>query len=148
MKATGFFSAVAIGPDGKEKWCEDFCNTVTTLGKNLLIDKALSGSSYTATFRAGLKGTGTALAADTMASHSNWSELTIIASRPSVTMGAASAGSSTSSTITFSINSGTNTVVYGIFLVANGSATVSDTTGTLYAAGDFRPPKPLVTGTL
>jgi hypothetical protein len=120
---------------------ETFPNIVTTAGKNDLLDKYLLGSAYTQTIRMGLKGTGTAVAGDTQASHAGWLEQglanapTYTGNRKSVTMGSASAGVSTSPTQAFAITS-TGTV-FGCFINNGGSATIDNTTGVLFSAGDF-----------
>ncbi|MBA3843511.1 MAG: hypothetical protein H0X39_13030 [Actinobacteria bacterium] len=137
----GRFDVWCVGPDGKEKWREVIDNLVTTVGKNDLLDKYLKGAAYTQTFRMGLKGTGTAVAADTQASHAAWLEQglanapTYTGNRKDVTMGAASGGSSTSPVQAFAITS-TGTV-FGCFTNNGGSATKDDTTGVLFSAGDF-----------
>lgn len=141
MQAHGHFSAVCIGPDGEEKWREEFDNLVTIVGKNDNLDKYLKGSSYTQTIRMGLKGTGSAAAGDTQASHAGWSEVglanapTYTGNRKDVVMGAASGGVSTSPVQAFAIT-GTGTVA-GAFINNGGSATKDDTTGVLFSAGDF-----------
>lgn len=120
---------------------EHFPNIVTTVGKNDLLDKYLKGSSYTQTIRMGLKGTGTAVAGDTQASHAGWLEQglanapTYTGNRKDVVMGSAAAGVSTSPTQAFAITS-TGTV-FGCFINNGGSATKDDTTGVLFSAGDF-----------
>jgi hypothetical protein len=120
---------------------EEFPNIVTTVGKNDFLDKYLLGSSYTQTIRMGLKGTGTAVAGDTQASHAGWLEQglanapTYTGNRKSVTMGSASAGVSTSPTQAFAITS-TGTV-FGCFINNGGSATIDNTTGVLFSAGYF-----------
>lgn len=125
----------------EEKWRDHIDNLVTTVGKNDLLDKYLKGSSYTQTIRMGLKGTGTALAADTQASHASWNEQglanapTYTGNRKDVTMNAASGGSSTSPVQAFAITS-TGTVS-GCFINNGGSATKDNTTGVLFSAGDF-----------
>lgn len=132
----GYFTVECVGPDGQVRWTDNIHNLVTTVGKNDLLDKYLLGSSYTQTFRMGLKGTGTAAAGDTQASHSGWSELTdYTGNRKDVTMGSASSGSSVSPTQEFAIT-GTMTVS-GVFTNNGGSATKSNTTGVLFSAGDF-----------
>jgi hypothetical protein len=136
MKAPRFFyEVVCVGPDGQEKWREGFWNLVTTAGKTDIIDKYLKGSAYTAAWYLGLKGSGTAAAADTMASHAGWSEVTAYAAatRPAITWGTTSAGSNTASAVSFSINA--SVTVAGAFTVTD--STKSGTTGTLYSAGDF-----------
>jgi hypothetical protein len=120
---------------------ETFSNLVTTVGKNDLLDKYLKGSAYTQTIRMGLKGTGSAAAGDTQASHAGWLEQglanapTYTGNRKDVVMGAAAAGVSTSPTQAFAITS-TGTV-FGCFINNGGSATKDDTTGILFSAGDF-----------
>jgi hypothetical protein len=141
VKVAGFFTVWCVGPDGTEKWRDEIHNLITTVGKNDFLDKYLGGSGYTQTFRMGLKGVGTAIAADTQASHASWSEVglanapTYTGNRKSVTMGGSSGGVSTSPTQAFAITSpGT---VAGCFTNNGGSATIDNTTGVLFSAGDF-----------
>ena len=121
-----------FGPDGSKKWEERFSNLVTTAGKTDIIDKYLKGSSYTAAFYCGLKGTGSAAVGDTLASHAGWSEISAYSgNRKAITWGTTSGGSNTASAVAFPIT-GTATVA-GAFV-----CTVSTgTSGTLYSAGDF-----------
>lgn len=125
----------------EEKWQDHINNLVTTVGKNDLLDKYLKGAAYTQTIRMGLKGTGTAVVGDTQASHAGWLEQglanapTYTGNRPSVTMGAAAAGSSVSPVQAFAITS--SGTVFGCFINNGGSATKDDTTGVLFSAGDF-----------
>jgi hypothetical protein len=119
-----------------------FHNLVTTVGKNDILDKYLSGSSYTQTCRIGLKGTGSAAAGDTQASHSGWNEVgganapAYSGGRKTPSFSAASGGTKqTSAAVTFTFTSGGT--VAGAFLNNGGSATVDDTTGVLVSAGDF-----------
>lgn len=122
------------------KWEDEFSNLVTTVGKNDALDKYLSGSSYTAAWYIGLiSSTGYAagaVAADTAASHSGWTEDTGYsnASRPTAAFASASAGSKAlSSALAFNINA--TVTIKGCFLISN--ATKSGTTGILYSAGLF-----------
>lgn len=141
LKAEGHYEVWCVGPDGKEKWRDTIKNLVTTVGKNDLLDKYLKGSAYTQTIRMGLKGTGSAAAGDAQASHAGWSEVglanapTYSGGRQSVTMGSASSGSSVSPTQSFSMT-GSGTVA-GCFINNGGSATIDNTTGILFSAGDF-----------
>ena len=120
---------------------ETFPNIVTNVGKNDILDKYLKGSAYTQTIRMGLKGTGSAVAGDTQASHAGWLEQglanapTYTGNRKDVVMGAAASQVSTSPTQAFAITS-TGTV-FGCFINNGGSATKDDTTGVLFSAGDF-----------
>lgn len=128
--------------DGKVIW-EDFIdNLVTTVGKNDILDKYLAGAAYTQTIRMGLKGTGTAVVGDTQASHAGWLEQglanapTYTGSRPTPAFSAAAAGvKATSAAVAFAITS-TGTV-FGCFINNGGSATIDNTTGVLFSAGDF-----------
>lgn len=130
---------------------EPFNNLWTTVGKNLTLDTILAGSAFTATTRIGLKGTGTAVIADTQASHASWLEQglanapTYTGSRPTLAFSSASGGSkATSANASFAITS-TGTV-FGAFVNINGSATIDNTTGTLFSAGDFSGSRAVVNG--
>jgi hypothetical protein len=138
------YDVVCIDADGNEKWREQFHNLVTTAGRTDLVDKYFRGSSYSASWFLGLKGAGTPNAADTMASHASWSEITAYTSStlPAISFGAASAGSSTASGVLFNIN-GTATVA-GAFITTNSAK--GATTGVLYSAGDFAASRSVVNG--
>lgn len=124
--------------DGNLKWTEEFDNIVVTAGLNDLLDKTFKGSGYTAAWYVGLTdGTPTFNAADTMASHAGWAEVTAYdeAARQDLTLGTVSSGSvsNTASKATFTI-SGTTTVG-GAFVTS--VSTKSGTTGVLYGGGAF-----------
>lgn len=132
----GLYVVECLDAEGNFKWLDVINNLITTVGKNDVLDKYLKGSSYTQTIRMGLKGAGSAAAGDTQASHSGWSELTdYTGNRKDVTMGSASSGSSVSPSQSFAIT-GTMTVA-GVFINNGGSATKSDTSGTLFSVGNF-----------
>ena len=141
LSVHGYYEVVCIGADGVEKWRDVVHNLVTTVGKNDILDKYLKGSAYTQTMRMGLCGTGTKAAADTQASHSGWLEVglanapTYTGNRPSITFNAASGGSSSAPSQSFSITS--SGTVAGCFMNNGGSATKDDTSGVLFSAGDF-----------
>lgn len=139
INLVGKFKAQCFDKDGNLKWEEDWSNLVVTVGKNALLDTYLAGSGWTTgTVYMGLKGTGTALAADTMASHGSWSQLNITANRGTVTFSAASAGSKqTASSVSHTITAAGPTTVAGAYLVIGGTNGNTDTTGTLFCAGDF-----------
>lgn len=124
------------------KWEDSYKNVITTVGANEMLDKYFAGSSYTAAMVMGLKGTGTAVIADTQASHASWSEVGLAnapvytGNRPTPTWSAASAKSKAiSAAINFAFTSGGT--VAGSFLNQGGSATKDNTTGVLVSAGDF-----------
>jgi len=150
MAIEGYYTAICYSADGFVKWTEDIHNVVCTVGKNATLDGILGNSAQGAVVM-GLKGTGTALAADTMTSHTSWVEVglanapTYSGNRPAPTFSAASAGSkTTSSAVSFSMT-GTGTVA-GCFINIGGSATKDTTTGILFSAGDFSSSKSVVNG--
>ena len=141
-EANGRYVVECFDADGNVKWTDEIENLVTTVGKNFALDTLLGGSAYTASVVMGLKGTGTAVIGDTMASHASWLEVggtnapAFTGNRPVPTFAAASAGSkATSAAVSFSFTSGGT--VAGCFICLAGSATKDNTTGTLYSAGDF-----------
>jgi hypothetical protein len=126
---------------GQLKWKDDIHNLVTTVGKNFTMDTTLGNVAGGAVVM-GLKGTGTAVVADTQASHASWLEVggtnapAYTGNRPTPTFSAASAGAkTTSSAVTFAITS--SGTVAGCFINIGGSSTKDNTTGTLFSAGDF-----------
>lgn len=121
-----------VGADGTVKWVEEYKNLVTTVGKTDIIDKYFKGSAYTAAWYLGLKGTGTAVIGDTLASHGAWSEVNpYTGNRPAITFGTTSGGSNTATAVSYAIT-GTATVAGAFVASAN-----TGTSGTLYSAGDF-----------
>jgi hypothetical protein len=89
----------------------------------------------------GLKGTGTALVTDTQASHT-WLEVglanapTYSGTRKTPVFSAAVAGAKTTSAAVVFTMTGSGTVA-GCFINLGGSATIDNTTGVLFSAGDF-----------
>jgi hypothetical protein len=146
MKTRGHFSVECRDAEGNLRWFESNDNLVVTEGKNDMEAKYFSGSSYTAAFYVGLKGTGTALAADTMASHSSWSEITPYSNgtRPAFTAGTPVSGvvSNSASVAVFNINA--TSTIYGCFITTNN--TTGGTTGILFAASDFSVSRAVLSG--
>lgn len=142
----GVFKVTCRAADGSIRWEEDFNNLVVTVGKNDLLDKYFRASAYTAAFYVGLKGTGTIAAADTMASHAGWAEITAYSNgtRPAFTAAAASAGSTsnTASPAVFNING--SATVAGCFITTNN--TIGGTTGILFSAADFASSRAVLSG--
>lgn len=135
------YDVTDIGADGKVKWSEHFHNLVTTAGKTDVLDKYFKGSAYTAAWYLGLKGTGTAVVGDTLASHASWSEVNPYSgNRPAITFGTSSGGSNTATAVSYSITS--SATVAGAFIASANTGT----TGTLYSAGDFAASRSVVSG--
>lgn len=140
--------------DGNLKWEEAFPNLVVAVGKELMLDTLLSGTSYTTVgpFLGLISGASPTFdATDTMASHGGWTEFTAYTVGGSAVRGTASFASATSSgaspsnvtskaatAIVYTITGGGGTVG-GCFLVTGTGAvdTQSSTAGTLYSAGAF-----------
>ena len=132
LGVVGVFEVVCRDADGNVQWVETVRNTFVNAGLNYLLDSGFGGTEYL-----GLKGSGTPNAADTMASHATWSEITAYTegTRPTYSHAAASSQQVTNSAskATFSING--TTTIYGIFCTTN--STKGGTTGTLVSATDF-----------
>jgi hypothetical protein len=148
LKIKGYYTVECVGPDGNVKWSDDIHNTVATVGKNLALDTILAGSSYTVVgpFLGMISSVSYSAisAADTMASHSGWTEAgatnapTYTSPRKTLSFNAASGGSKgTSAAASFAIT-GTGTVK-GAFVVYGSGAvsTIDSTAGTLLSAGLF-----------
>jgi hypothetical protein len=150
MGIGGHYTAICYSVDGFIKWTDEIENIVTTVGRNFTLDTAFGNTAGGAVVM-GLKGTGTAIAADTQASHASWLEVggtnapAYSGNRPTPSFSAASAGSkATSSAVSFSMTS--SGTVAGCFINIGGSSTKDSTTGTLFSAGDFSSSKSVVNG--
>lgn len=150
----GSYEVVCRDAEGNIKWEEKFPNLVVAVGKQLMLDTLLKGSSYTVVgpFLGLISGTGnTFSAADTMSSHAGWSEFiaytvsgsavrgtAVFASATSTGSTPANVTTSAATAITYTIT-GAGGTVGGCFLVtgAGAVATQSNTSGTLYSAGAF-----------
>jgi hypothetical protein len=135
------YTVECLDADGNVKWVEEYKNLVTTVGKTDIIDKYFKGSGYTAAWFLGLKGTGTAVVGDTLASHAGWAEVNpYTGNRPAITFGSTSGGSNTATVVSYTIT-GTATVA-GAFVASVNTGT----SGTLYSAGDFGAPRSVLSG--
>lgn len=159
----GFYHVECRDAEGNLKWEDKFPNLVNAVGKQLMLDTLLKGSSYSVTgpFLGLITGaTPTFLAADTMTSHAGWTEFTDYTVGGSAVRGTAVFGSATSSglspanvttslasAITYTIT-GAGGIVSGCFLVtgSGASSTISNTGGTLYSAGAFSTAKTTTAG--
>jgi len=159
----GYYHVVCRDADGNIKWAEEFPNLVNAVGKQLMLDTLLSGTSYTTVgpYLGLISGASpTFSASDTMASHGGWTEFTNYTVGGSAVRGTAvfssatSSGSTptnvttkTASAITYTIT-GAGGTVGGCFLVtgSGASSTQGNTSGTLYSAGAFATAKVTTAG--
>lgn len=128
-------------------WEETIDNVVCTLGKNLMLQTALTGSSYTVTgpymgLISSVSFTAVA-ASDTMSSHGGWNEAgstyaPTFAARIAPSFGTASAGAISLTTPTSFTMTGNGTL-QGAFITYGPGAvtTLMNTSGTLLSAGVF-----------
>ena len=162
MGIHGSYHVVCHDAEGNLKWEEKFPNLVVAVGKQLMLDTLLKGSSYTVVgpYLGLISGTGnTFLSADTMSSKA-WTEFANYTVGGSAVRGTAvfasatSSGSSPSNVTTSSASAITYTItgaggtVGGCFLVtgSGASSTIANTSGTLYSAGDFATAKVTTAG--
>lgn len=121
---------------GQVKWTDSIQNLVTNEGLNHLLDVTLSGGSQDTSWFVGLTdGTPTAAAADTLASHGGWTEVSDYdeANRVAWVDGGVSGQSvsNSGSPAVFTIDD--TVTVGGAFL----ASVTSGTSGILYAVGAF-----------
>lgn len=163
MGIEGWYHVVCRDKDGNIKWEENFPNLVVAVGKQLLLDTLLRGSSYTVVgpFLGLTNATLTPAATDTMTTLvGGGKEFTAYTVGGSAVRGTASFSASTSSgatpsnvttsaasAITYTITGGGGTV-YGCFLVTGTGAvsTQSSTAGVLYSEGNFATAKTTTAG--
>ena len=161
MTQEGFYQVECRDAQGNIKWNEDVPNLVVAIGKQLMMDTLLKGSSYSVVgpFLGLISNTFTAVATDTMASHT-WTEFTnytvggsavrgtaVFASATSTGTTPSNVTSSVATPITYTIT-GAGGTVYGCFLVTGSGAvnTQSSTAGTLYSEGLFSVSKNVTAG--
>ena len=159
----GHYHVECRDADGNIKWTDSFPNLVNAIGKQLMLNTLLAGTSYTTVGPyLGLIGTTspTFAASDTMTSHTGWTEFTNYTVGGSAVRGTAVFSAATSSgttpsnvttaaaaAITYTIT-GAGGNVTGCFLVtgSGASSTQSNTGGTLYSAGAFATAKTTTAG--
>jgi hypothetical protein len=128
---------------GNLKWVEGFDNLVVTVGLNEYLNATLAAQTQHTAWYVGLKGTGTVVNGDTLASHAGWSEINPYSGdRPAWTPGAVSGGSvdNSASKAVYSITAALT--VYGAFMCT----AASGTSGVLLGAGDFGTPRAVEIG--
>jgi len=164
MTQEGYYHVECRDAQGNLKWEEQVPNLVVAIGKQLMLDTLLKGSSYSVTgpFLGLTKVSLTPAATDTMTTlvTTNAAEFTNYTVSGSAVRGTAVFASSTSSGttpsnvtsstatgITYTIT-GAGGTVYGCFLVLGSGAvnTQSSTGGTLYSEGNFSVAKATTAG--
>jgi hypothetical protein len=164
MGIEGWYHVECHDKDGNLKWTEEFPNLVVAVGKQLMLDTLLKGSSYSVTgpYLGLTKVSLTPAATDTMTTliSTNAAEFTnytvggsavrgtaVFASSTSTGSTPSNVTSSTASAITYTIT-GAGGTVYGCFLVLGSGAvnTQGSTAGTLYSEGNFSVAKVTTSG--
>lgn len=125
-------------PDGTLRWVEEIPNIVVNVGLDDVLNKYFKGVTYTASFFVGITAaTPVPNAADTMASHSGWTEVTDYteSDRPALTLGSVSGQSvsNTASKAVYTINA--TVTIGGAFITTDD--TKGGTAGTLYGVAAF-----------
>jgi hypothetical protein len=142
-RAGGIYFFECVGADGYVKWTGQSHNLVVNEGLQNMVAAYLDAATQTTTWYLGLvtgPGSGTTIAAaDTLASHSGWTEFSnYTGNRKAATFGTATTADpsviSTSST-SFSITGAGGTVA-GAFL----ASAATGTSGILFSASDFQSP--------
>ena len=159
----GVYHVECRDSEGNLKWTEEFPNLVNAVGKELMLDTLLKGSSYSVVgpFLGLISGSGSTFSAsDTMPSHAGWTEFANYTVGGSAVRGTAVFASATSTgstpsnvttsaatAITYTIT-GAGGTVGGCFLVtgSGASSTINNTSGTLYSAGNFATAKVTTAG--
>lgn len=124
-------------------WVGEHDNIVVNQGLDDLLSITLAAGTQDTTWFVGLKGSGTPAAADTLASHATWSELTPYSgNRIAWTAGAVSGQSvsNSASPAAFAITS--SATVVGAFLCGVNTGT----SGRLYAVGNFAASRDVING--
>jgi hypothetical protein len=144
-KAGGVYKIQCVGADGQVKWEDEMHNLVVNQGLQSMVAVYLDAATQITTWYIGLitgPGSGTTIAAaDTLASHSGWTEFTDYSgNRKTATFGTATTADpsvidNSGSPASFTI-SGAGGTVAGAFLCS----VASGTSGTLFSASDFQSP--------
>jgi hypothetical protein len=151
----GFYEVKCHDKDGNLKWEESFPNLVNAVGKELMLDTLLKGTSYTVVgpFLGLISGASPTFGtgSDTQTSHAGWTEFinytvggsavrgtAVFASATSTGSTPSNVTTSAAAAITYTIT-GAGGTVGGCFLVTGtgASSAQSNTGGVLYSAGAF-----------
>ena len=128
--------------DGKVIWTEEQENLIVNAGLDYFLGVGLSDETPDGTHYVGLKDTGTAVAADTLASHASWAELTnYTGDRKEWVEAGVSSQNITNSASPASFTFTSADTIYGSFLCS----AASGTSGTLISVGDFSASRAVLT---
>jgi hypothetical protein len=135
---THIYQVDCIAPDGSLKWSETVKNLVPDAGLDEILSRSWKASALTVADYVGLvDGTPTVAAADTMASHAGWVEVTDYseATREALTLGSVASQSidNSASKASYSVNA--TVTIGGAFICDN--STKAGGTGTLLGAAAF-----------
>lgn len=132
--------------EGNLKWSETKKNLVVTEGLNHVLSSTFDAGTQVTQWYVGLKGSGTPVAGDTMASHASWAEDTNYTQsvRQDLTLGTASSGSidNVGNLATYTMNG--TTTINGAFVTSDN--TKSGTSGILYGVVDFAVARSVISG--
>lgn len=141
----GVYQATCYDASGNVKWTDTIQNLTTNVGRQNLVQNYFVTNAGAGAVVMGLKGTGSADFTDTQASHGGWLEVgganapTYSGTRQTPTFTTTTTANpavlATSTAVVFTMT-GSGTVA-GAFINVNGSATIDNTTGVLFSAGDF-----------
>jgi hypothetical protein len=144
----GKYVATCYDANGVEKWSDVIENLTTNVGRKNLLDSYFAntgGGAIVMGLGGASGGSFTPAYADTQASHAGWLEVgganapTYSGTRKTPTFSAATTANpsvlSTSSAVVFNMTS--SGTVYGAFINVGGSASIDNTTGTLFSIGEF-----------
>jgi len=162
MGIEGWYHVVCRDKDGNIKWEEECPNLVVAVGKQLMLDTLMRGSSYSVVgpYLGLLNTSVTPAATDTMSTIVPSKEFTaytvsgsavrgtaVFASSTSTGSTPSNVTSSTATAVVYTIT-GSGGTVYGCFLVTGtgASSTQGNTSGTLYSEGNFGTAKATTAG--
>ena len=144
----GVYVATCYDANGVEKWSDTIENLTTNVGRKNLLDSYFAntgGGAIVMGLGGASGGSFTPAYADTQSSHAGWLEVgganapTYSGTRKTPTFSAATTANpsvlSTSSAVVFNMTS--SGTVYGAFINVGGSASIDNTTGTLFSIGEF-----------
>lgn len=138
-KLGGTFFLECRNPDGSLAWRAEFHNALTTAGLSYVLGCAVAATTQITSWYIGLidsSGFSTLAAADTMSSHTGWTESTAYdeAARQAWTPGAVASGAVTNASAAAAFTISAAGQIQGAFL--NSVSTKSGTLGTLLATAE------------